>query len=71
MSNPTHCDRVSVKNGKTKAGTQRYKCKICGKTFSADADIKPSNKPKILDRPMTARERKRRSRGKKDWKDLE
>jgi len=38
MSRPNVCIKCGtyqtlVKNGKAKAGTQRYKCRYCGKTF--------------------------------------
>lgn len=54
-----NCGGVGVKIGFTPAGSQRYKCKKCGKTFCENPK---RGRPLIGDRPMTSAERKRRIR---------
>ena len=55
------CNSTSYrKNGTTPKGTTRYRCNDCGKTWSD----RPNGRPTIGDLPMTAAERKRRSRAK-------
>jgi transposase-like protein len=54
------CDRSSNKNGVNRSGSQRYYCSSCQKSFT-DNSLK-QGRPTINDRPMTAAERKRRSR---------
>lgn len=56
------CGGKAVKMGLNKSGSQRYKCKLCGKTFSDNTKL---GRPLIGDRPMTSTERTRRSRAKK------
>lgn len=58
--NCPQCDRPSSKNGVNRSGSQRYYCANCKKSFT-DSSLK-QGRPLIGDRPMTARERKRRSR---------
>jgi predicted RNA-binding Zn-ribbon protein involved in translation (DUF1610 family) len=48
-----HCTSENTKkDGKTKAGTQRYRCKACGKTFTE----KKRGRPTIGDQPRTPAE---------------
>ena len=62
--NCPQCDRPSVKNGTNRSGSQQYYCRHCKKSFT-DSNL-TQGRPAIGDRPMTASERKRRSRGKKN-----
>ena len=58
----SECNSKAVKAGKTKSGTQRYKCKQCGKVFTEDAA--QIGRPSLGDRPMTVAERVRKYRNK-------
>jgi len=70
--NCPECDRTEhnfqgnrqtlIKNGVNRSGSQRYYCANCQKSFT-DNSLKPG-RATVLDRPMTAAERKRRSRAK-------
>ena len=59
ICNKCHSDRVT-KNGKTISGYQRWKCQFCDRSSSD----RKTGRPTIGDRPMTAAERKQRSRQK-------
>ncbi len=56
------CGGKAVKIGRNRSGSQRYKCKACGKSFS-DSN-RQLGRPKIGDRPLTSAERTQRSRAK-------
>ena len=56
------CDRPLTKNGVNRSGSQRYYCANCQKSFT-NSSLKPE-RPTVLDRALTAAERKRRSRAK-------
>lgn len=61
----TCCNVTPHKHGKDRQGYQRYKCPICHRTFSDNPSPgKPGRKP-IGDKPMSAAERKRKQRAKK------
>lgn len=66
--NPYHCDRPMRKNGKTKAGSQKYRCS-CGFTWT-DSD-RPAHRPTITGTPLTQVELNRRYRTKKREKEKE
>jgi transposase-like protein len=64
MPNPVHpgclqpCDRPVVKNGTTAAGSQRYRCACCLKTFTLTPKS-PGRKP-LGAAPMTSAEQAKR-----------
>lgn len=60
------CGGSGYKAGKTQAGTQRYKCRLCGKRFSENSKI---GRPLLGDRPMTSTERCQKYRKKTRYKD--
>jgi len=66
-----HCDRPSHKHGKDRQGYQRYKCPVCGKTYSENPNPQTGGRPPINDEPMTNAERKRRSRLKRKQQEQE
>lgn len=53
------CGGEGVKMGFNRSGSQRYKCKKCGKTFS---ERTKKGRPLLGERPLTSTERSRRSR---------
>jgi len=53
------CGGKAVKMGRNKSGSQRYKCKKCGKYFSDNLKL---GRPLIGEKPMTSTERSRRAR---------
>jgi len=58
--NCPHCNGNTRKNG-TYRDRQRWLCKDCGKVSIEPSD-RPTGRPTIGDRPMTAAERKQRQR---------
>ena len=54
-----------MKNGKDPNGHQRYLCRSCRKSRVDSPGYKRGCRPILGDRPMTAAERKQRSRDKK------
>ena len=59
-----HCNRTPHKHGLDRQGYQRYKCPICGKTFSDNPQPQKAGRKPLNGRPMTAAERKRKQRAK-------
>ena len=63
MTTCPHCGHSPCqRHGKTRAGTQRWRCPQCLKAHSESGLM---GRPSIGNRPMTAAERMRRSRKKK------
>ena len=60
------CDRLPHKHGKDRQGFQRWKCPICGKTFSDNPQPKKTGRKPLNNKPMTVAERKRKQRDKKN-----
>ena len=61
---PIACkDRPMSRNGQTKAGYQRYRCRICGKSHT-DSPNPHGGQNKIGELPLTRAEIKRRYRAK-------
>lgn len=66
-----HCpncpQRNLVKNGKTKAGYQRYRCTQCNYTVTDSPNQHGGSQP-LFDRPMTSQEIQERFRKRVDKK---
>lgn len=58
------CDRTPHKHGKDRQGCQRWKCSICGRTWSDNPTPKKAGRKPIGEQAMTDAERKRRQRAK-------
>jgi len=54
------CGGKAVKIGRNRSGTQRYKCKACGKSFT-DSD-RGVGRPTVGDRAMTDAQRAKKYR---------
>jgi len=60
-NNPYHCDRPMRCNGKTKAGSQKYRCS-CG--FNCTDSDRPAHRPLLKSIPLTQVEKNKRYRDK-------
>lgn len=59
MTTCPHCGGQCCKDGRTKANTQRYRCKACKRRHSASG---LAGRPALGDQAMTDAERQRRWR---------